>query len=158
MAIATALQRDLKRKTIDWQNVEERIKRELKSSEKLYKDFQVKTKGTVADWLKNIFNPSLFRDSEQDADLLLSAAANALDVEIVLVQLNDDKVPFERNFKPQSTSSQKSSDSIYISCGYSGHSHFDALTKIENSEVESSTPVLRYLCTLCTGIGLLMKF
>lgn len=154
VAIATAMQRDLKRKTIDCQYVEKRIKGELKSN-KLYKDFQVKGEEKVTDWVKNIFKPS-FLDSEQNTDLLLSAAANAFKVEIFLLQLNKDKEPLERNFKPQS-SSQKF-DSIYISCGYFGHSHFDALIKTENSEAESSTPALRYSRTLCISIGLLMKF
>lgn len=154
VAIATALQRDLKRK-IDWQNAEELITRELKS-DKLYKNFQVKTEEKFTDWLKNIFKPP-FLDSEQNADLLLSAAANALEVEIILVQLNKDKVPVERNFKPHS-SSRKSFDTIYISCDYLGHSHFDALTKIEHSEVESSSHVLRYSRTPCISIDLWMTF
>jgi len=70
-------------------------------------------------------------DKGVDPDVWITAAANALNVQIVLVQLSEKLVPMERNVKPRSN---KDDRTVYIAYHYCGHHHFDALVKISGSE------------------------
>lgn len=147
-AVATALQRDLRYK-LDWGEVGELIRMELDYDKDHYTEFLPSdNKWSWADFMRNPFNAvvNIFSPGKREKcielpEVWISAAANALRVQIVLVQLSDTQEPVERSFKPRLGADDDSvyNANVYISSVYIAHyccehHQFDALVKKSSSE------------------------